>query len=109
MSLRGIGRVAGILGATLTFFVGLISVVLGLVDSTTEQSGNSLIVRGIMLVGLSMVAGYGASLSSRRPGQAAVLFIGVAVLGSVVAFRSFWIAAAVLAVAAFINYSSKDR
>jgi hypothetical protein len=108
MNVQGFGRVAGILGSALTFFVGIISVVLGLIDSSTEQSGNSLIVRGLMLIGLSVVAGYGASLSSRLPGRAAAIFILVAVLGSVLATRSFLIAAAVLVVAAVVSYSARD-
>jgi len=108
MNVRGFGRVAGILGSALTFFVGIISVVLGLLDSSSEQSGNSLIVRGLLLVGLSVVAGFGVSLSSRRADRAAAIFVLVAVLGSFVAFRSFWIAAAVLVVAAVVTLSGRD-
>ncbi len=107
MNMREIGRVAGILGAALTFFVGAISIVLGVESSSPDQSGGSLIVRGAILIGLSAVAGFGASLLTRRPQQAAVYLIGVAILGSIVAFRSFWIAAVVLLVAAFVSYSNR--
>ena len=102
MNRSQVGRVAGYLGAALTFVVGFISVLLGVVNSSDEQSGNTLIVRGVILILLSAVAGYGASFSARRPGQTALLFLAIAALGSFVAFRSFWIAAAVLIVAALI-------
>ena len=109
MNLREAGRIAGVLGTALTFFVGGISVVLGLVDSSPEQSGNTLIVRGLMLIGLSVVAGYGASQAIRRPSYASIQFVSVAVLGSIVAFRSFFVAAVVLLVAAAISYSGRDK
>ena len=109
MNLLEAGRIAGVLGTALTFFVGGTSVVLGLVDSSPEQSGISLIVRGFVLVGLSLVAGYGASQGIRRPSYAAILYVAVAVLGSIVAFRSFFIADVVLLIAAAISYSSRDK
>jgi hypothetical protein len=109
MNLRGVGRIAGILGAALTFFVGIISVVLGLVSTTPDQGGGSLVVRGLIVVGLSVVAGHGASLSSKKPGRATVQLIAVAVLGSFVAFRSFWLAAAVLIVASVLIYTERER
>jgi hypothetical protein len=108
MNLRDIGRVIGILGAVLTFFVGIISVVLGLTSSSPEQSGGSLIVRGLILIGLSVVAGYGVSFSSRRPVVTSIYLVTVAVLGTVTAFRSFWMAAAALLIAAVIFYSSRE-
>jgi hypothetical protein len=107
MNVREAGRIAGILGAALTFFVGLISVVLGLASSTAEQSGDSLVVRGLILMGLSLVAGYGASLSDRKPELSSILLVLIAVLGSVVAYRSFWIAAGVLIVASVLIYSNR--
>jgi hypothetical protein len=107
MNVREAGRIGGILGAALTFFVGLISVVLGLASSTAEQSGDSLIVRGLMLMGLSVVAGYGASLSDRKPALSSILLVLVAVLGSVVAYRSFWVAAGVLIAASVLIYSNR--
>jgi hypothetical protein len=108
MKMREAGRVASILGAVLTFFVGFISVVLGTLSSTPEQSGWSLVVRGLVLMLLSAFAGYGASISNRRPDRAVLYLVGVAVLGSIAAFRSFWVAAAVLIVAGLMVYSSKD-
>jgi len=109
LNLRETGRIAGILGTALTFFVGAISVVLGLFSSSPEQSGDSLVVRGLILVGLSAVAGYGTSLRIRKPDQATLHLVMVAVLGSVTAFRSFWIATIALFIAAFAIYSSKNR
>jgi hypothetical protein len=50
MNLREVGRIAGILGAALTFFVGIISVVLGLVSTTPDQGGGSLVVRGLIVL-----------------------------------------------------------
>jgi hypothetical protein len=107
MNMREIGRVAGILGAALTFFVGIINIVLGLDSSSPDQGGGSLIVRGAMLIGLSGMAGYAASIASRRPQQATLHFTVVAILGSIVALRSFWIAAVVLLIAAFVIYSNR--
>ncbi len=109
MNRQEVGRVAGILGAALTFFVGVVSVVLGTASSSPDQDGSSLIVRGSMLIGLSAVAGYGASLSYRKPGQATIHLVTVAVLGSAVAFRSFWLAATALVIAAFIIYSTREQ
>jgi hypothetical protein len=109
MNFREVGRIAGILGAALAFFVGIISVVLGLASTTPDQGGGSLVIRGLVVIGLSVVAGHGASLSFKRPGRAAVELIAVAVLGSFVAFRSFWLAAAVLVVAAVLIYSERER
>ena len=109
MKFREIGRIAGILGATLTFFVGIISTVLGLMSSSPEQDGGSLVVRGVVVVGLSAVAGYGVSLSGRRPQVASIYLVAVAVIGSAVAFRSFWIAAAALLIASAIIYSGREK
>jgi len=109
MNQREIGRVAAILGAALTFFVGAISVVSGLTSSSSDQSGDSLVVRGLVLVALSAIAGHGAFLSLRKPDQAVLQLVMVAVLGSVAAFRSFWIAAAVLIIAAAVIYSNRER
>jgi len=39
MKLREVGRVAAILGATLTFLVGAVSIVLGVVNSSPDQGG----------------------------------------------------------------------
>ena len=107
VNLREVGRIAAILGASLTFIVGTISVVLGVVNSSPEQPGGSLIVRGLVLVGLSVVAGYASSISIRKPEAASIQLVMVAVVGSVAAFRSFWIGAAVLIVSAVIVYSSR--
>ena len=107
VNLREVGRIAAILGASLTFIVGTISVVLGVVNSSPEQTGGSLIVRGLVLVGLSVVAGYASSISIRKPEAASIQLVMVAVVGSVAAFRSFWIGAAVLIVSAVIVYSSR--
>lgn len=107
VNIREWGRVAGILAATLTFFVGIISVVLGLGSSSPDQSGGSLVVRGLILVGLSVAAGYAASIANRKPQQAAFHFMVIAVLGSIVAFSSFRIAAVALIVAAVVTYSSR--
>jgi len=107
MNLREIGRVAAVLGVALTFFVGAISIVLGLGSSSPDQGGGSLVVRGALLIGLSAIAGYGTSRIQRHPQQAALYLTVVAVLGSVVALRSFWIAAVVLLVAAFVTYSNR--
>lgn len=109
MSLREAGRIAGVLGTALTFFVGGISVLLGLVDTSPEQSGSALIVRGLVLIGLSIAAGYSASQAIRRPSYASIQYVLVAVLGSIVAFRSFFAAAVVLAAAAAASYSSRDK
>ena len=109
MRAREVGRIAAILGAALTFFVGIISVVLGLVSSTDEQSGNTLIVRGLIVMALSFVAGYGAYLTTRRSGRAALVLIAVAVLGGSVVFRSFLPAAAVLIFAAIVVLGSSEE
>ncbi len=108
MPAREFGRIAAILGAALTFFVGIISVVLGLVSTTDEQSGNTLIVRGLIVVGLSVVAGYGAYLTTRRSGRAVLVLLAVAGLGSAVVFRSFLPAAAVLIFAAVVILGSQE-
>ena len=109
MPAREFGRIAAILGAVLTFFVGIISVVLGLVSTTDEQSGNTLIVRGLIVVGLSVVAGYGAYLTTRRSGRAVLVLVAVAGLGSAVVFRSFLPAAAVLIFAAVVILGSQEE
>ena len=109
MRANEVGRVAAILGSALTFFVGIISVVLGVASSTTEQSGNTLIVRGVIVVGLSFIAGYGASLTTGRPGRAALVLIAVAVLGGAVVFRSFLPAAAVLLFAAVLILAGRNE
>ena len=108
MKLRELGRVTAILGATLTFLVGAVSIVLGVVNSSPDQGGGSLVIRGLVLVALSVVAGYAASISIRKPEMASIQLVVVAVLGSVAAFRSFWIAAGVLVVSAAIVYSSRE-
>jgi hypothetical protein len=108
VNLRQAGRIAAILGTALTFIVGAISVILGIVNSSPEQTGGSLIVRGLVLVGLSVVAGYSSSISVRKPEAASIQLVMVAVLGSVAAFRTFWISAAVLILAAVIVYSSRE-
>ena len=109
MKLRKVGRVAALLGTALTFLVGTISIVLGVVNSSPDQGGGSLVVRGLVLVALSLVAGYAASISIRKPKIASIRLVMVTVLGSVVAFRSFWIAAAVLIVSAAIVYLSREN
>jgi hypothetical protein len=109
MSLREVGRIAGILGAALTFIVGVISIVLGLSSSTPDQGGGSLVFRGLMLIGLSAAAGGGVYMVVRKPGRATLLFLVVAVLGSFVAFRSFWLAGAVLVIAAVLSALARDR
>ncbi len=109
MNLREVGRIVGILGAALTFFVGAISVVLGLVSTTPDQSGGSLVVRGLIVVGLAAVAGHAALLSFKKPERATVQLIVVAVVGSIVAFRSFWLAAGVMVVAAVLIYTERER
>jgi hypothetical protein len=108
VNLRQAGRIAAILGTALTFIVGAISVILGIVNSSPEQTGGSLIVRGLVLVGLSVVAGYSSSISVRKPEAASIQLVMVAVLGSVAAFRTFWISATVLILAAVIVYSSRE-
>ncbi|MBT4340925.1 MAG: hypothetical protein HOD62_02490 [Chloroflexi bacterium] len=108
VNLRESGRIAAILGTALTFIVGAISVILGIVNSSPEQTGGSLIVRGLVLVGLSVVAGYSSSISVRKPEASSIQLVMVAVLGSVAAFRTFWISAAVLILAAVIVYSSRE-
>ena len=108
VNLRQAGRIAAILGTALTFIVGAISVILGIVNSSPEQTGGSLIVRGLVLVGLSVVAGYSSSISVRKPEASSIQLVMVAVLGSVAAFRTFWISAAVLILAAVIVYSSRE-
>jgi hypothetical protein len=108
MKLRDIGRVMGLLGAVLTFFVGIVSVVLGLASSSPEQSGGSLVVRGLILLVLAAVASYGVSFGSRRPVVTSIYLVTVALLGTVTAFRSFWMAAAALVIAAVIYYSNRE-
>jgi hypothetical protein len=108
MNFRETGRVAAILGAALTFIVGATSIVLGVMNSSPEQSGGSLVVRGLVLVALAVVAGYASSISIRKPEVASIQLMMVAVLGSVAAFRSFWIGAAVLIVSAVIVYLSRE-
>jgi hypothetical protein len=109
VKLRKVGRVAAILGTALTFLVGTISIVLGVVNSSPDQGGGSLVVRGLVLVALSLVAGYAASISIRKPKIASIQLVMVTVLGSVVAFRSFWIAACVLIVSAAIVYLGREN
>ncbi|HIF72345.1 MAG TPA: hypothetical protein EYQ61_07320 [Dehalococcoidia bacterium] len=109
MNLREVGRIAGILGAALAFFVGIISVVLGLTSTTSDQGGGSLVVRGLIVIGLSVIAGHGASLSFKKPERAAVELLAVAVLGSIVTYRSFLLAAVVLVVAAVLVYTERER
>ena len=109
MKSRELGRVVGTLGAALVFFTGCISIILGLVDSSPEQSGNALVSRGLILVGLSCVAGYGASVSFNRPGLASLVFVGTSAIGCIVAFRSFAIAGFVLVVASTITYFNRYK
>ena len=108
MKLIEVGRAAATLGAALTFLVGTISIVLGVVNSSPDQGGGSLVVRGLVFVALSLAAGYAASIISRKPQMASIQLVMVAVLGSVVAFRSFWIAAGVLITSAVIVYLSRE-
>jgi hypothetical protein len=84
------------------------SIILGVVNSSPDQGGGSLVVRGLVLLVLSVVAGYAASISIRKPEIASIQLVMVAVLGSVAAFRSFWIAAGVLIVSAAIVYASRE-
>lgn len=109
MNIREFRRVVGTLGVVLTFFVGIISTVLGITSSSPDQSGGSLVVRGLILVGLSIVAGYGISFGGRRPVVTSIYLTTVAVAGSVTALRSFWMAAAVLLIAAAFYYTSRDK
>ncbi|MQG88667.1 MAG: hypothetical protein FI699_07345 [SAR202 cluster bacterium] len=109
MKSRDLGRFVGILGAALVFFSGCVSIILGLVDSTPEQSGNALVSRGLILVSLSCVAGYGARVSFNRPSFASVVFIGTSAVGCIVAFRSFAIAGFLLLIASAITYSNRYK
>ena len=108
MKRREIGRVGAILGSALTFLVGTISIILGVVNSSPDQGGGSLVVRGLMFVALALAAGYAASIIIRKPQIASIQLVMVAVLGSIVAFRSFWIVAGALIASAVIVYSSRE-
>lgn len=105
---REVGRVTAILGSALTFLMGTISIILGVVNSSPGQGGGSLVVRGLVFVALALAAGYAASIIIRKPQIASIQLVMVAVFGSIVAFRSFSIAAGVLIASAAIVYSSRE-
>jgi hypothetical protein len=103
-----IGRIAGILGAVLALLIGIISIVLGVTSSTPEQSGNSLIVRGVLMMAISVFAGGAVQLSHRKAGLASWILVLAIVLGSVVAFRNFWVPGVVLLVSATFIYHGRS-
>jgi chromate transport protein ChrA len=104
----GIGRIAGILGAVLALLVGSINIVLGVTGSSPEQSGNSLVVRGALMVVISIVAGGAVQLSYRKAGLASSILVLAIVLGFAVAFRNFWFPGVVLLVSATFIYHGRS-